>query len=503
MTLSVKHFLAAGTALFMSAVVLVSCKRTYDDPPAPSSPGVVANISIKALKAMDTAPYSVTHITQDLVIRGVVNMDDKSGNFYQQITMQDSTGGIILRLAGSNLNTSYPVGREIFVKLKDLYLGEYGGVIQLGGGADSIAGGVTLLSPVLQDRHILKGALNQPLVPKVVTIAQLNTSERNVPFSYASMLIQVENVEFGATGNPADTAKTWADIGQSGNRLARACGSSAGITVRTSNYANFATMPVPNGNGNLTGVYSFFGSTKQLSIRDTSDARMMWGPRCGGSTPPPVGGGTSNPTFTLTGTSPYTIDFNNIGSALPDGVRVGMTNTTSATDTNDVFVTAATPWATSTANFRNVASFTGASQGADDATQAAYANRALGIRQTGTTGDPGAGVVFTLANTTGKTLTQLSFLLQSLDAGSTRTTTYAVEYAVGDLVPATWTSLTPTGTLTAGGGTFASNQVTVSLPAAVSNSTQKVWFRIYAKTGTSGSGNRATTGIDDVKFTWN
>ncbi|RYY65669.1 MAG: hypothetical protein EOO12_06390, partial [Chitinophagaceae bacterium] len=106
--ISLKHFLAAGFALFMGTVVLVSCKRTFDDPPAPTAPGLAANISIKDLKAMDTAPYSVTHITQDLVIRGIVNMDDKSGNYYQQISIQDSTAGIILRLAGSNLNTSYP-----------------------------------------------------------------------------------------------------------------------------------------------------------------------------------------------------------------------------------------------------------------------------------------------------------------------------------------------------------------------------------------------------------
>ncbi|RYD90081.1 MAG: hypothetical protein EOP50_16560 [Sphingobacteriales bacterium] len=232
---------------------------------------------------------------------------------------------------------------------------------------------------------------------------------------------------------------------------------------------------------------------------------MMWGIRCngGGTTPPPTGGGTSAASLSLTGSSPYTIDFNNIGSALPDGVRVGMSNTTSATDTNDVFVTAPTPWSTSTANFRNAASFTGASQAADDATQAGYTNRALGIRQTGSVGDPGAGVVFILNNTTGKTLTQMTFLLQSLDAGSTRTTTWAVEYAVGDAVPTSYTTLPATGTVTSGGGTFASNMVTVALPAALSNQAQKVWIRVYAKSGSAGANNRPTTGIDDVKFYWN
>ncbi|RYY97022.1 MAG: hypothetical protein EOO11_12010, partial [Chitinophagaceae bacterium] len=332
--ISFKNLMAAAYVLLLGTVVLASCKRTYDDPPPTGVPGIVANISIRDLKAMDTAPYSVVHITQDLVISGIVNMDDKSGNFYQQISMQDSTGGIILRLAGSNLNTSYPVGRQLFVKVKDLYLGEYGGMLQLGGGADSIDGGVTLLSPVLQDRHIIKGALNQPLSPKVVTAADLATTERDRNrFSYANMLIQLSDYQFAA----ADTLKGYADVGAAGNRIAnQGCATSTNtrITVRTSDFSNFATSRIPSGRGTLTGIYSFFGSTKQLSLRDTNDVQFI-NPRCtsGGTGGGTGGGGTSAPTFTLTGSSPYSFTFTGLTNTLPDGVRVGMTSTATTNDT--------------------------------------------------------------------------------------------------------------------------------------------------------------------------
>jgi hypothetical protein len=495
--ISFKHFLSAGIVTITGALALVSCKRTYDAPPPTGVPGLVANISIKDLKALDSIPYSVYHITQDLVIRGVVNMDDKSGNYYQQISMQDSTGGIILRLAGSNLNTSYPVGRELFVKVKDLYLGEYGGMLQLGGGADSINGGVTMLAPVLQEQHIFKGAVNQPLTARVVNVANLTTNRQD---PYANTLIEIRNYEFAA----ADTAKNYADVGASGNRVARGCSlpTAANITVRTSNFSNFANSPLPNGNGTLRGIYSFFGTTKQLSLRDTADV-MFTGTRCGGGG---TGGGgpvTSTPTLTLGSTSPYLIDFNSLGSGLPNGVRVGTTSTATTNDTAAAFSTALNIWSATGGGWKNLASATSVGQGGSSSDQDNSANRALGIRQTSTVGDPGATVSFIIANTTGKNNLKMDFLFQSLDPSVTRTTTWTIEYALGD-TPASWTAVTPTvGSTTSGGGNWFNTAVSANLPAAVANQSQKVWIRVVAKTATSGSGSRPVTAFDDVKFSWN
>ena len=115
----------------------------------------------------------------DQVIEGVVVCDDRSGNYYQQIALQDATGGILLRLGSANLYNTYPVGRKLFVKVKGLYLGQYSGTLQLGGGIDSAylsQGGVTLLAYNLFDKHIIKGALNQPVIPLEVSATQLTTT---------------------------------------------------------------------------------------------------------------------------------------------------------------------------------------------------------------------------------------------------------------------------------------------------------------------------------------
>lgn len=485
-------------AIASLSLLVVACKKKFDDPPPTGEPGIVANTTIADLKARLVNTGSTVAITDDVVIGGVVNMDDRSGNFYQQIAIQDETGGILLRLAGNNHFNNYPVGRRIFVKVKGLYLGEYGRQVQLGGGVEPGGGGVTLLAANLQDQHIVKGALNQPLVPRTVTVSQLGTTLQD-PF--VNTLVRLENFEFASN----ELSKNYADDDQSGNRIIQGCTSPSTnkLTLRTSNYANFATLPVPEGNGEIIGLYSIFNNTKQFTIRDTTDVRF-YGPRC-----PTAGGGG---TITL-GTSPITINFDAItASGLPAGVYVKQEATSGslgneATVYNGSFSNM-TAWNQTSLGFKNFASATGLTVSSNITAQNASTNRVLGVRQTGTAGaggDPGAAFAFQLANTTGKTNLKMEFLLQSLDGISPagRTTTWKVDYGVGADPSSFNTVTTVPATLTTAFGTFSSTPVTVDFGNALDNINQRVWIRIVALTPTSGGGNRASTGIDDVKFTWN
>ncbi|HYC28358.1 MAG TPA: DUF5689 domain-containing protein, partial [Chitinophagaceae bacterium] len=300
----------AGLFAIASLTLLsVSCKKKFDDPPMLGEPGIVANTTIADLKSRLTSTGSTVAITDDVVISGVVVMDDRSGNFYQQIAIQDETGGILLRLAGNNLFNNYPVGRRVFVKAKGLHLGEYGRMIQIGGGVEPGGGGVTLLAANLQDQHIIRGALNQPLEPLTVTTSQLGTTLHD---PYVNTLVRLENFEFASN----ELSKNYADEDQSGNRIIQGCTNPTTnrLTLRTSDFANFATLPVAQGNGEIIGIYSIFNNTKQFTIRDTTDVRF-YGPRC----PTAGGGGTIN----LGATSPVTMNFDALGTAgLPSGVYV-------------------------------------------------------------------------------------------------------------------------------------------------------------------------------------
>jgi hypothetical protein len=331
-----------------------------------------------------------------------------------------------------------------------------------------------------------------------VNVSQLTT---NIQDKYVSTLIKLENFEFA----PGELGKNYADDNQSGNRIIQGCTnpSTNRITVRTSNYSNFATLPVAQGNGEIIGIYSFFGSTKQFTIRDTTDVRF-YGPRC-----PTAGGGGS---IVLGAVSPFTINFDNIGtSGLPAGVYIKQDATpldlgNEGTVYNNNFNTP-TAWNQTSLGFKNFASATGLTSTSTSAVQNASANRALGFRQTsavGAGGDPGAAFAFQLANTTGKSNLQLEFKLQSLDAsGVGRTTTWRVDYGVG-LSPAAFSTVaTSPASLTTSFGTFSNTTVTVNFGTALNNISQPIWIRIVTFNSTTGGGNRPSTGIDDVKFSWN
>src|SRR5690606_2709296 len=104
----------------------------FDQPPVDGQdPDMTATHTIADLKQMYTG--TTYAITDSVIISGIINADDRTGNFYKVITLQDETAGLAIRVDGNSLFSIYPVGRRIFIKMKGLYIGEYNGMIQIGG----------------------------------------------------------------------------------------------------------------------------------------------------------------------------------------------------------------------------------------------------------------------------------------------------------------------------------------------------------------------------------
>lgn len=274
---------------WMTAVVLIvgmaalnACKKTFDNPPGPSDPDLVANMSIANLKALHSIPRNYDIITQDIIISGIVVANDKSGNFYKQLFIQDTTGAIQLLVDATSLYGSYPVGRRVFVRCNGLCISDYNNTIQLG--VKATVGGVPSLEGIPAasvNDHLIGGSLNNPVEPITVTLNDLNTSMQN---RYINALIKLEDYEF----IPGDTTKTYSDTSiykSTVNLNIKNCQSNVQTIVRTSAYANFAGLRVPKGNGDITSIYTVFGTTRQLIIRDTSDVQF-YNDRCGSVLPP-------------------------------------------------------------------------------------------------------------------------------------------------------------------------------------------------------------------------
>lgn len=291
-----KFFRSTLSALLFTATLAVlssSCKKQFDQPPvdAPVT-NVTANTTIAELKARHTVMGAFDQIVsdEDIIIKGIVIGDDRSGNLYKTMVIQDATGGIQVLVDLNNFYNSYPIGREVFIKCNGLYLSDYAGLIQLGGGIQ--AGTRPSLSDIPAARVgnvILKGTLNNVVTPATVTVGQLGTSMQN---KYINTLVKLEGFRFAA----ADFGKTFASAGVTSPSAASydlyRCDNltSSDIEIRTSNYSNFANVPLPQGIGPITAIYTIFAgsfsTSKQLTVRTPSEVAFT-GASC--VIPPPAG----------------------------------------------------------------------------------------------------------------------------------------------------------------------------------------------------------------------
>ncbi|QUV99272.1 nuclease [Chloracidobacterium sp. MS 40/45] len=204
---------------------------------------------------------------------------------------------------------------------------------------------------------------------------------------------------------------------------------------------------------------------------------------------------TAAPAVPATTMIPYVETFDGIGSGLPSGWTVNTGATATSLGTPASFSTTPIDWANTSGAFKNFASANNAGFNASTpaATQNSAPDRALGIRQTGTFGDPGAAFTYQ-RDTTGETIDTVSFDAQMLSV-QPRSTTWTLQYGVG----AAPTSFVTLATYT-DPGTWGNTNISVTLStvqsADVSNK-PSVFFRIVALSGSTGSGNRDSFGIDN------
>ena len=259
----------AIVVLFFSAACL---KQTAYAQPV-SGNDTDSLISIKALRKLH-AMGNFEPITKSMALEATIVANDEHDNLYKSISIQDSSGGILLNLDGSSLYQTYPVGTTIRVRLQNLFLTDYRRMLQLVGSVDTSSG------------QLLTTGIPAPLFSKYIKVVKENTnivpmlvSFKNLADSLQGRLIKISNVEFSA----ADTNSTFADkknkIGAS--RSLKFC-TGGTIYLRTSGYADFAGISLPKNNGDIVGIYSVYNYEKQLLLRDTSDI-LFRSKRCTGA----------------------------------------------------------------------------------------------------------------------------------------------------------------------------------------------------------------------------
>ncbi len=252
------------SVLLIGLLFFSSCRDDEFDGPNTdfTNPDITVTTTIAELKAGNILS-EFDEITDDIVISGIVTADDESGNFFKEIIIQDTTGPISIALDETDVYNLYPIGRRLYIKCKGLWIGDNSGVQQLGIGEeiDGNFSNVVRIPAALITEFIVPGALEGQPEPIEKNLNELTTNDFN-------SLIRLKNVEIapGLVGLP------YANSGAGGgvNQTVVDCNGSQ-VTMRNSDFATFAAEEMPSGNGDIICIYSVFGSTPQIKIRDTDD----------------------------------------------------------------------------------------------------------------------------------------------------------------------------------------------------------------------------------------
>lgn len=201
----------------------------------------------------------------------------------------------------------------------------------------------------------------------------------------------------------------------------------------------------------------------------------------------------------LNGLTSYTESFDSIATTAPAGWSLYTGANATGFGSEAAIPTTSTDWSNSSGAFKNFASAKAAGlvSTSSSAEQLAATDRALGIRQTGAFGDPGAAFAFNF-NSTGVTVSSLSFDLMMLTTptANPRSTTWSIQYAIG-AEPTSFTTLATWSDPGVFGSTLESFSGALLAPMSDQSN---VWIRIVALTASSGSGSRDSMAIDNFSL---
>lgn len=257
-------------------LLYVSCLRKSTQYPVPEKFILPVSGHINDLLSLQPAAGKPVLVGQDLTLFCRVSADDASGNFHEQLVLEDSTGGISLLLNAGSLFRRFPSGSSVYLKVRGLYLGNNHGVLELGGPPVADNKGVLQVSvlPAAQIGDILLPARDTlQLQPMIVSLSELQAN----PSLYCNRLVQLRNVEWEDPLRDDRFGEAIAAV----NTVIRDC-TGAQLFVRTSNYASFRSAPLPYGSGTLKGIFSRYDQEGQLLLRDLRDVQMNEN-RCDGS----------------------------------------------------------------------------------------------------------------------------------------------------------------------------------------------------------------------------
>ena len=271
--------------IIVANLAMVSCVQD-DDFSVPTSLGEENNQGLADLLSGAATSITVaelkdqfifgeaTQIVSDIYVKGYVSSSDATGNFYKEFFLQDNTSnptsGIKVVLNQVDSYNQFNFGREVYVKLQGLYIGETRSgddVITIGGAMNDEGNEVDELTANQIPLHIFRSEITEVMSPLVVNFSQINDS-------HIGMFVVIEGVQFPSSLSGESFVDPQDDFDTT--RMLESCEgfSYVNFPLETSSFASFKNVILPtDGGGAISGLINktYNGSNTVLVLNSLDD----------------------------------------------------------------------------------------------------------------------------------------------------------------------------------------------------------------------------------------
>lgn len=231
-----------------------------------STPSCTFNTTGKTMKTVaEVKAYfsgTLAQIPDNAYLKAQVTANDKTGNLFKYIYVEDKTGGIRVNIDMASLyaDPRFFVGKHVLINLKDLYVGSVNGEVQLGGLFNGNVGNDVY-------KHFFPTNDFTEVVATEKTIAGLTDAD-------VGRWIKIKDLQFIND----DLGETY-----SGKRTLEDC-SGKKIILNTSSFATFSGAQLDTGKGDVYAILTKNNTAYELWITNRLGADLD-GNRCDGTLP--------------------------------------------------------------------------------------------------------------------------------------------------------------------------------------------------------------------------
>ena len=228
----------------------------------------IGELKEKYSSLINASTDGVKEITDDWQLQVVVNGNDEGGNLYKQISVQDSTGAIIVGINGSNLYPYMPVGQQLLINLKGLHIGGYRKQAQIG--ALYKGSSIGRMDTDVWEQHV-RLLKEGEIEAKVDTV---DFDENADKYILSGRIVKLSGVTISGEGTQV-LAPEDGSVTLSSNCANRLINGKSSLVLRTSSYSKFANRAIPKGKADVYGVCTRYNNTWQILMRTESDLQEI------------------------------------------------------------------------------------------------------------------------------------------------------------------------------------------------------------------------------------